>query len=296
MYAVYERNEWGRKKLVYTNKRNDRDRENISQLNAIVNYVKTYCGLNGIAGLPGVCLPALKTVIKTDELNYQNVGKTGYSIPVGWYDDPRQQRQGIVELELSRDNIYIVGSAQMGKTTLLQTIAYGIMRKYSPGQVNMYIIDCGNMALKNFENSRYVGSVVLPSEEEKCKELFTLLNTLVGERKKLLSDKGMADFASYIKAGYTDMPMVVLMIDNMAAFKEYFPEQAEQIGRLAREVQGRGYPLSSQRRHQMRSTIEPRLTLGKRWHFTATIPWNTAIFSDTARKGQGRMPAADCLC
>ena len=33
---------------------------------------------------------------------------------------------------------------------------------------------------------------------------------------------------------------LVLMIDNMAAFREYFPEQAEQIGSLSREAQGVG--------------------------------------------------------
>lgn len=239
-YVVYERNEWGRKTPVYTNKKSDRGSENISQLNAIVDYIRTYCAVSGILRLPGICLPPLKTIIKTDELSYQDGGLSGYSIPIGWYDDPEQQRQGIVELELSRDNIYIVGSAQMGKTTLLQTIAYGIMRKYSPRQVNMYMIDCGGMALLSFENSRHVGGVVLPGEEEKCKNLFILLNTFVTRRKKVFSDNGVGDFSSYIEAGYTDMPMVVLMIDNMAAFKEYFPKQAEQIGSLSREAMRAG--------------------------------------------------------
>lgn len=236
VYAVYERNQWGKKKLIYTSKKNDRDSDNISQLDAIVDYVREYCEGNGIHRLPGICLPALKTIIKTDELNYQDAGAAGYSVPVGWYDDPEQQRQGIVELELSRDNVYIVGSAQMGKTILLQTIAYGIIRKYSPRQVIMYMIDCGRMSLKSFENSRHVGEVVLSGEEEKCKNLFTLLNTLVNERKSALSDRGLGNFASYIEAGYTDIPLVVLMIDNTAEFGEYFPEQAKQIDSLSREA------------------------------------------------------------
>ncbi len=240
VYAVYERNQWGRKKLIYTSKRNSNDSENRSQLDAIVDYVGSYCAGNGIQKLPGICLPALKTVIKTDELNYQNAGFPEYSVPIGWYDDPEQQRQGIVELELSRNNVYIVGSAQMGKTTLLQTIAYGIIRKYSPGQVNIYMVDCGNMVLKNLENSRHVGGVVASNEEEKCKNLFKLLNSFITERKEIFSEKGVGNFASYIEAGYTDMPLVVVLIDNMAAFREYFPEQAEQTGSLSREAQSVG--------------------------------------------------------
>ena len=43
-----------------------------------------------------------------------------------------------------------------------------------------------------------------------------------------------------MEAGYTDMPLVVLMIHNMAAFREYFPEQAKQTDSLFREAQGVG--------------------------------------------------------
>ena len=43
-----------------------------------------------------------------------------------------------------------------------------------------------------------------------------------------------------MEAGYTDIPLAVVMIDNMAAFKEYFPQQAEEINGLAREAQGVG--------------------------------------------------------
>lgn len=32
------------------------------------------------------------------------------------------------------------------------------------------------------------------------------------------------------------MPMIVVAIDNMAAFKEYFPDQAEDLNRLSREA------------------------------------------------------------
>lgn len=239
-YAIYERNFWGRKKLVYTNKKDGKSSEAISQLEAIVDYVKTYCAAGGIERLPGICLPSLSTMIRTEELNYEAASVPGCSVPVGLYDDPEQQRQGYVELELSRDNIYIVGSAQMGKTVLLQTIAYGLIRKYTPEQMNLYMVDCGSLMLRNFEDSSHVGGVVLSSEEEKCRNLFKLLNTFIIERKKALSGRGVGNFASYLEAGYTDMPMVVVMIDNVAAFREYFPDQAEQINSLSREAQGVG--------------------------------------------------------
>lgn len=240
-HYIYERNLWGKKKLIYTNKKKSEESERISQLKAIVDYVELYCRVNSIKKLSGICLPSLNTVIYTDELMYEEKESgTDVLIPIGFYDDPQQQCQGVVNLELSKENVYIVGSAQMGKTVLLQTIIYGILRKYSPQQVNLYIVDCGSLVLKIFEESFHVGGVVLSNETEKCKNLFKMLNKMITDRKRRLSGKGIGNFSSYLEAGYSDMPLIVVMIDNMAAFKEYFPKQADQINSLTREAQGVG--------------------------------------------------------
>ena len=240
IYTIYERNLWGKKTLLYTNKKARSSKNSVSQLQAIVDYVNDYCGSKGIDKLPGICLPSLKDKILTDELDY-TVGTTaGISVPLGVFDDPEQQQQGAVELDISKDNVYIVGSAQMGKTVMLQTMVYGLIKKYTPQQVNIYLVDCGSMVLKIFEDSVHVGGVVLSNEEEKCKNLFKLLNGMIIQRKKILSSKGVGNYAAYLEAGYSDMPMTVVVIDNMAAFKEYFPDQNEEINTLAREAQGVG--------------------------------------------------------
>ena len=239
-YAIYERNLWGKKTLLYTNKKAKSSKNAVSQLQAIVDYVNDYCGSKGIDKLPGICLPSLKDKISTDELDYMVETAAGISVPLGVFDDPEQQQQGAVELDVSKDNVYIVGSAQMGKTVMLQTLVYGLIKKYTPQQVNIYLVDCGSMVLKIFEDSAHVGGVVLSNEEEKCKNLFKMLNGMVIQRKKILSSKGVGNYAAYLEAGYTDMPMAVVVIDNMAAFKEYFPDQNEDINTLAREAQGVG--------------------------------------------------------
>lgn len=241
-FAIYEKNLWGKKKLVYTNKKSGSGSSNISQLQAIVDYVDDYCVNQGIARLPGICLPSLKDKIFTSELSYENTSSE-ISVPIGIFDDPEQQRQGSVILEPSRDNIFIVGSPQMGKTVLLQTLLYGLIRKYTPQQVNMYLVDCGSMVLKLFEESKHVGGVVLSNEDEKCRNLFKLLNTTIVQRKKILSNSGVGNYAAYLEAGHTDLPLMVVIIDNMAAFKEYFPDEEEMITSLARESQGVGISL-----------------------------------------------------
>lgn len=239
-YAIYERNLWGKKTLLYTNKKARSSKSAVSQLQAIVDYVNDYCSSKGIEKLPGICLPSLKDKILTDELDYTVENAAGISVPLGVFDDPEQQQQGAVELYVSKDNVYIVGSAQMGKTVMLQTLVYGLIKKYTPQQVNIYLVDCGSMVLKIFEDSAHVGGVVLSNEEEKCKNLFKMLNGMVIQRKKILSSKGVGNYAAYLEAGYTDMPMAVVVIDNMAAFNEYFPDQNEDINTLSREAQGVG--------------------------------------------------------
>lgn len=241
VFEIYESNFWGKKTKIYTNKKEKEKTETATQLQAIVNYVREYCDNNGIYGLPGICLPSLPDVLKVSSFDYSSDDEDNIiSVPIGMYDDPEQQDQGTVIAELSRENTFIVGSAQMGKTVLLQTILYGLITKYTPEQVNIYIVDCGSMVLKMFEDSVHVGGVVISNEEEKCKNLFKLLNSTIAQRKKALSSKGVGNFAAYLDAGYTDMPMIAVIIDNMAAFKEYFPDQTDELNSLSREAQSVG--------------------------------------------------------
>lgn len=80
---------------------------------------------------------------------------------------------------------------------------------------------------------------MLAGEEEKCRNLFKLLSDRMTRRKKLMSERRVGSYAASREAGYTDMPMIVVVIDNMAAFREYFPEQVEMLGILARNPWGR---------------------------------------------------------
>jgi len=114
------------------------------------------------------------------------------------------------------------------------------MTYYNPSQVNVYIIDCGNMTLKSFETSNIVGGVALTAEEEKVINLFKMLFRTMEERKKVFSEKGLGTHRAYLEAGYTDMPQIILMIDNMAAFKEYYERLSDDFLALSRESNSLG--------------------------------------------------------
>lgn len=239
IYNIYEKNVWGKKNLIFTNKKQGSNNSTQTQLQAIVDYVNNYCKVKSISSLPGICLPPLKDVVSVDELKY-NTDSQFISVPIGIYDDPEQQIQSQVEIDVSRDNLYIVGSSQSGKTVLLQSLIYGLMNKYDSSQVNFYLIDCGSMVLKIFENSKHVGGVVLSNEEEKCKNLFKMLQSVISDRKKTMSELGIGNYSAYLDAGYKELPLMVVVIDNMAAFKEYFSEQNDELNSITREAQSVG--------------------------------------------------------
>lgn len=240
VFKIFETDISGREKLIFTNKKNKSNENAKTELQAIVDHVHDYCEVHGIGRLPGICLPSLSDVILTDELSYDAGSDPSIRIPIGIFDDPEQQRQGEVYLDISKENTYIVGSSQMGKTVMLTSIIYGLIHKYSSKQVNLYLIDCGSMVLKIFEKSHHVGGVVLSNETEKCKNLFKLLNKIIVDRKKILSSKGIGTFSAYLEGGNSDMPEIIVIIDNFAAFKEYFPDETDEIGSIIREAQGVG--------------------------------------------------------
>lgn len=77
---------------------------------------------------------------------------------------------------------------QTVKTNLLQTIIRSLSTKYTPDEVNIYIIDFASMVLRSFEGLNHVGGVVTSSEDEKLKNLIKLLYAEIESRKeKLLS-------------------------------------------------------------------------------------------------------------
>ena len=176
-----------------------------------------------------------------NEINQPSVSvEKGIEVAIGMFDDPEQQRQEEIVLNVSQGNTYIVGAAQSGKTTLLQTIIYGLMSRYTPDEVNIYIIDCGTMSLKIFEKANHVGGVVINSEEEKAKNLFRMLTKTVSSRKNKFAQKGLGTYSAYMEAGFRDLPQIVVIIDNIAAFKEYFSKYDDSFMLLIREGQSVG--------------------------------------------------------
>ncbi len=210
----------GQRETVYEQRNPKQEGSDSTQLNAIVSYIKEHCEKAGIPKLPDICLPSLPETIFVDAFAEQS--ESGMRCEIGMYDDPDNQYQGIVSYELGAQNTMIIGSSQFGKTNLLQWIIRNLASKYSPAELNLYILDFGSMVLTNFEPLRHVGGVVRASEDEKFNNLFKLLNEEISTRKEKLVAAGVSSFSSYKEAGHSDLPQIIVMVDNLTALKELY--------------------------------------------------------------------------
>lgn len=222
-FALYELANSGKRIPVFQKKRQKATGQSVTQLEAIVSHVAGYCERAGIAQLPSICLPSLDEVIPYPE----RTGRLQGSYALGVYDDPDNQYQGEARFDLEGSNVLVIGATQMGKTNILQTMIRAIASVRTPDQDVIYVMDFASMALKGFEELAHVGGIVLPSEDEKLKNLFKLLNEQVAQRKKRLLEVGVSSFAAYREAGYSDLPHIHLLIDNFAVFKELYQERFE---------------------------------------------------------------------
>lgn len=230
-FTIYSLTDSGRKVPVYQQKKKKSGDGNRTQLEAIVDYVHDYAEANHVAKLPDICLPPLAEVINYDS----SAVADELSVPVGIYDDPDNQLQTVYGINIFAENTLIIGSSMSGKTNLLQLILRGIAKNFTPDEVNVYIIDFASMVLKNFESLNHVGGVVVSNEDEKLKNLFKLILEQIATRKEKLLAAGVSNYLSYKEAGNTDLPQIVLMIDNLTALNELYLQDDDTLLTICRE-------------------------------------------------------------
>lgn len=177
-------------------------------------------------------LDSIPATIYLDDVRekYKIVDEKNIISPIiGEYDDPFNQRQGAVALNLSGDgNTIVFGNAESGKETLLSAVVYDIMTKHGPDEAQLYLLDFGSEALKIFKDSPHVGDVVFADESEKVERLYGMLQKEVRQRKKILSEYG-GDYNLYLKTSEKPMPMLIVVINNYEAYCEGYEEKYEDI-------------------------------------------------------------------
>ena len=138
-------------------------------------------------------------------------------------------------IDLAGGHLGIYGAPGSGKTTLLQTIALSLILDHTPDEVNLYLLDFGGRRLKLFEPLPHIGGVVLPGADEQVARLLYLLLREIERRKDDLVSAGETSFAAYHHQIAGAPPAMVVIIDNYTAFANEYPEQADELIKVASE-------------------------------------------------------------
>lgn len=196
----------------------DESEPGITQQTAVINHIKKHCAMCGIKRLAPLCLPMLPRSI--GYIADFRRGSAEMCVTVGLCDAPERQMQTPLSFPISGANSLVIGSSLYGKSNLLQLVIRAAADKYSPDELNIYVIDCAGGFLKNFEGLPHVGGVAAASEEERMGNLFKLLNAEIARRKAKLLSVGVSSHASYREAGYRDLPQILLLVDNFTTLRE----------------------------------------------------------------------------
>ena len=201
------------------------------QLTNIVRYISDLAKKENIHEEPLWLKPIPETIYLDAIRNkYQVKVEDDVINPViGEYDDPSNQLQNVMTLNLSYGgNTIIYGNAASGKETLISTMIYDIIANYSSEIAQLYILDFGSETLKAFKKSKNVGDVIFSNDQEKITRFFIMLQNELKERKEKLSDYN-GDFNLYTKATNEIIPTFIVILNNYESFIENYPNTYDEV-------------------------------------------------------------------
>lgn len=215
------------------------DQKMKTQLEAMVEYLARTAEENGYHYSFQLWMPLLPDCLYLDQLaGYSDHVYDGKNwpkalkewtleVPVGLCDDPVNQAQIPLVLSFSENGHHaFCGMIVSGKSTLLQTLVYGLIHRYSPEYVNIYAIDYSSHMLSAFEKAPHVGGVIYEEDTEKMNKFFHMIQEMLDSRKKMF--KG-GNYSQYVRANGVVIPAVIVAIDNYASFREKTDNRYEEV-------------------------------------------------------------------
>lgn len=178
--------------------------------------------------------PELKEIIYADNTIYPEMyEENAMPVPIGVGDFVKERTQEIIYADLyTKGHIAICGLSETGKTTLVQTILWGMAYRYSPEKWNLYYLDLSGKSSEYYKRMPHCRKVVFDDKEENIAELLLYLLDHMEERKILFAEEGCNTYQEYIRQSETGLPALVFVVDHYAPFREKYYRLEEQIVEL----------------------------------------------------------------
>lgn len=222
------------------------EKKETTQLDAMVEYLARTAREQGYRPLPKLWQEPLPEQLLLEQLagwkQQTFIGgrwpahgrKWELAAMIGLADDPGNQKQLPVGINFTRGGHYaLLGAASTGKSTFVQTLLYSLVERFSPEYLNIYVLDFSSRMTQPFAGAPQVGGILFEDDVSRVGKLFYLMRTLLAERKALFRG---GDYEQYVTTNGVACPAVVLVIDNVANFREKTQEAFDdELIRLARQ-------------------------------------------------------------
>ena len=200
----------------------EKQKSDTKQIVAIVRYLSDLAKREGIKPKQ-LWLPSLPSVLDYTELEEKMAVKEApeqISALMGMADNPQKQLQFPYELNLQKaKHVLLVGQGASGKSTALQTMLYSLTTRYTPEQLQYYLIDFSSGLINSFASMPHCGGLYGQNDEVEIKKLLAMIKDMVAERKALFTKHDVSNYDSYIQIA--PLPMIVVVIDNIAGFNAF---------------------------------------------------------------------------
>ncbi len=222
-----------------------------TQLDAVKEYLARTAEKYGYQQKNQLWMPILSGHIYLDDMEaYRRMafedgawkeqeGGWALEAPIGMMDDPQNQNQFPLTFSFSEGGHHaIIGSVVSGKSTMIQTILYSLVTKYSPDALNIYALDFSSKMMAAFEGLAHFGGIMYEGDDDKIAKFFNMVERMLAERKKAFRG---GNYSQYVQVHGLEYPAVVIVIDNFSAFKEKTEDKYEKlIIQLSKEGVGHG--------------------------------------------------------
>ncbi len=139
----------------------------------------------------------------------------------GMADLPRIQEQKPYHVNfLKNGHLAIYGSSGTGKSTLIQTILFSMALQYSPEKLNVFVMDFDGGSLASVASMPHCAKYASDGDEPSVEAILGTIRRLIAERRRIFTQKHCANFESFLACSDEPMPMILLVLDNYALFRE----------------------------------------------------------------------------
>ncbi|PJI94981.1 FtsK/SpoIIIE domain-containing protein [Luteimicrobium subarcticum] len=150
--------------------------------------------------------------------------RTDSELLLGVADLPERQVQSPVYfLPDVEGHLAVYGTSGAGKSTTLRTLAGAAGITPRGGPVHVYALDFAAGALRMLDDLPHVGAVINGDDVERVVALMRMLRTELEGRADAFAEANASSITEFRRiTGRTDLPRLLLLLDNLAEFRDQF--------------------------------------------------------------------------